>query len=158
MWLRFDYCLLGLASVALWIGALLAPIKEVSLSIPFPTAYVTGPSYGYEVAEEGWLGPIELAVGWYANIPLFVCLARMLAGRRPGRIWTVTALGLAATALIPHLHIDIEYATVWAICSGPALWLWLACFAPVVVAEFALPCAESRSLRTTVQTAKVASD
>jgi hypothetical protein len=107
--------LCGLTALLLWCAALFAD--------------------GWRFALIGWLGPLFLAPGWYANIPFAINLIRCLRGLRPG-IWSASiGVGLAATALMPMRVTDFvpendggsaPYWTDWAdLAHATVLWLWL---------------------------------
>lgn len=87
--------------------------------------------YGYHLALWGWLGPLELNIAWYANIPLLVTVARILLGKRPHpRVTLVTTL-IALDALVPAAWFDFEVSGQFRaiFLSGPAVWVWLGAFA-----------------------------
>jgi hypothetical protein len=73
-----------------------------------------------------------LAPGWFANIPLAMCLRRMLAGIEPRSRTASVALITAATAFLPHGMYDIEWGNIlWSSFRGPAIWLWFGAVAVV---------------------------
>jgi hypothetical protein len=55
----------GWAALLLWCAALFAPISDDG-------------SRGWVLAVFGWLGPLGLAPGWYANIPFAINLTGAL--------------------------------------------------------------------------------
>src|SRR5215831_16721813 len=73
--------LFALVALILWCTALFAPISAVPLagsSSRFNDPYFHNPYSGWVLAVFGWLGPLGLAPGWYANIPLAMGLNRCL--------------------------------------------------------------------------------
>jgi hypothetical protein len=59
--------LLGLLALLLWCAALFAPFHLELTGFPYTKFSSEG---GWLLALLGWLGPLGLAPGWYANIPL----------------------------------------------------------------------------------------
>jgi hypothetical protein len=130
----------GLAALALWCAALFAPI-----SIGHPEW-----GGGWVFAAGGWLGPLALAFGWYANIPFAIDLIRcFVAGMRPGLLTSSFTAALAATALLPYRTLAPGWTPIklpngqhafwiWEyIPRGPSLWLWFSAIALVWLAALA---------------------
>jgi hypothetical protein len=119
--------LLGLVALLLWFAALFAPMR-LELAGPFYNVDFQ-PFLGWRLASYGWLGPLGLAPGWYANIPLAISLIQCLRGRPPGRRLAWVGLAVAATALAPFWYFGFAGSfRSWYVVRGPALWLWLSAF------------------------------
>jgi hypothetical protein len=114
-------------SSALWIAALFAPCVQVIHGTPTPLR-------GYRLALFGWLGPLELSIAWFANLPYFYCCMKLLRGNAPSRRAATVALLVALTALLPQLAYSEVFGWTKASLAGPAIWLWLTAF----VINFAL--------------------
>jgi hypothetical protein len=57
-------------------------------SLPLPAAYnENGVTHGFDVLALGWLGPLMLHFGWFANLLLPVAMATFLFGAAPSRSW-----------------------------------------------------------------------
>jgi hypothetical protein len=128
--------LLAFVAAVLWTAALFAPFYDVAFydRDTATVAFVFGTRLktGWWLALWGWLGPFVFAPGWFANIPLAKCLARMLTGREPRRQTASAALIIAATALLPHGLYDFTMGNfLWSTFQGPAIWIWLGAFAVV---------------------------
>ena len=117
----------GLAVAAIWFASLACPFQSAG-----GYGQVAGEGgRGYLLALWGWLGPLEGAVAWYGNLPLGLCILRLLRGRTPGRRSALIGLCLAGTVLLPHFIYDFEtdgrlHAEIY---FGAAVWLWLLAFA-----------------------------
>jgi hypothetical protein len=124
---------LGLLALLLWCAALFAPIHQELTGSPYTKL---GSFSGWELALDGWLGPLSLAPGWYANIPFAISLIRCLRGRPPGRWLALIGLAIAATALAPYWASGFMTGFMfrgWFIVRGPALWLWLSAYVLVLI-------------------------
>jgi len=100
----------------------------------------------WRLAAFGWLGPLILAPGWFANIPWAVCLVRMFLGEPPANQTAWVAAILAASALLPDALFDWKSVRVmWFVFWGPALLLWLSAHAIVWLAMF-----EGQKTETTI--------
>jgi len=131
--------LLALAAASLWIAALFAPIRHVALDPRDAEQAMFGsqPFAAFRLAVVGWLGPLILAPGWFANIPFAICLVRMFLGKPPGNRMAWVAAILAATALLPNALFDWRSVRVMGfVFWGPALLLWLSAHAIVWLAMF----------------------
>lgn len=63
-----------------------------AISLPLPAAYVGDRvTYGFDVLGLGWLGPLMLHFGWFANLVLPVAMAAFLFGAAPSRSWPQVA-------------------------------------------------------------------
>jgi hypothetical protein len=118
--------LLGLLALLLWCAALFAPYHLELTGFPYTELSSVS---GWQLVLLGWLGPLSLAPGWYANIPFAISLIRFLRGRPPGRrLLALIGLAIAATALAPFWASGLMTGFMWRgwfVLRGPALWLWL---------------------------------
>ena len=115
---------------ALWIGALVTPdVATCAYGQPLWAP-------GYVTLVTGWAGPLMMfwhpsfgMFAWYANLLLWVCMARMLTGHAPPLPYAVPGLMLALTALAP-LYFYSEARGEDPLCGrGPGFWLWISAFA-----------------------------
>ena len=123
-----NYRLAFVIVLLLYVGALLAPARQIKSASRYERLQVTNVK-GWELARFGWMGPLGLTFGWYANFPLVVCAARMLRGRSPGWGLARVAGVLAASSLLPFgIYSEVD-GMHRGYVRGPAVWLWLAAFA-----------------------------
>lgn len=114
--LRMQLFVAALLAVSFWLMSLFADVQ-----IYGPGRSMVG---GWFLLAVGWFaGPLSLSVAWYANIPLFVCLWRMLLGRLPNFWLASIALSIALSSLLPMLM-----GNMVTLVRGPGVWLWLASF------------------------------
>jgi len=123
-------------TLVLWLAALFAPCSQVISASRFVLQQVIA-FRGYRLAALGWLGPLSFSFAWYANIPYFYCVWKLLRGQSPPRRISLIALCLGLTALLPHAIYSEVDGWHRAHFSGPAIWLWLAAYA--INLAFAIP-------------------
>jgi hypothetical protein len=99
---------------------------------------------GWRLASLGWLGPLELCFAWFANIPLIICVVKMLRGSSPKQLTAVITSCLALSVLLPQLIWQPADGWHTGHLYGAAVWLWLAAFGVVVLASML---SESRDLK-----------
>ncbi len=77
-------------------GVLAVGLYAASLALPAATGPGWEHTRGWDILLLGWMGPLELQFGWFAN-PLVAALATtLIAGRR---VWAWPAAATAALAL-----------------------------------------------------------
>ena len=114
--------------VLLYAGALFAPARQIKSKSHYEREEVTHLP-GWRVAELGWIGPLGLTFGWYANFPLFVGMSRMARGRSPGRGLSRFGGLLALSSLLPFAVYSEVDGWHRGYVRGLAVWLWLGAFA-----------------------------
>jgi hypothetical protein len=75
----------ALVAALLWVAALFAPVRDIDLNYGISPFFVGFPFGGWRLALFGWLGPLVLAPGWFANLLLAKSLYRMFKGTAPGK-------------------------------------------------------------------------
>lgn len=121
----------GLSILVLFSAALLSPsFQYMNAGRTLGESLEVGK--GWQLAAFGWIGPIGLCFAWFANIPLVVCVLKMLRGRPPGRRVSMVAACLALSVLLPHLILSFADGWHTGYLRGPAVWLWLSCFGIVL--------------------------
>jgi hypothetical protein len=94
---------------------------------------------GWRLASLGWLGPLELCFAWFANLPLIVCVVRMLRGKSPNRPVAIATACLALSVLLPQRIWQPADGWHTGHFHGAAIWLWLSCFGVVLLASIKKP-------------------
>lgn len=123
----------GVIVVALYALAFVAPgYQSISAGSIIPKSDDFIP--GWRLAILGWLGPLELCFAWFANVPFFFCLMKMLRGRFPNRRFAIGTGGLAFSVLLPQLVYQPADGWHTGHLHGPAVWVWLSCVGITVFA------------------------
>jgi hypothetical protein len=136
----------AIAALATWIVANPLRCAQVTTASQY-VPQATEAMHGYRLAIWGWLGPLGLSVAWYAQIPFFYCVWNLFHGRARWRA-SMVALGLAATALLPHTIYSEVDGWHRAYFIGPAIWVWLSAFAIAMAATGILArTAENKQLK-----------
>jgi hypothetical protein len=91
-------------------------------------------NYGWWMLALGWLGIFGLNFAWFANFLVFMFWYKFFCGRVPGMRATLITSLLALSALGPYFLLDLEYDGRFhpELFRGPAVWIWLLSFAPVL--------------------------
>ncbi len=120
---------IGVVSLLMWIAALALPV-ETDCGVPHATQ-------GYIILEGGWIGPLDLQFGWFANPFMLWVTGRLLFDRRPGVLPSLIGLGLALSALAWKTTPRGDAPGRDTICAWhTGFYLWIAC--AVVLAIVAL--------------------
>ena len=90
---------------------------------------------GWRLASLGWLGPLELCFAWFANLPLIICVVKMLRGKSPKPPTAVITACLALSVLLPQRIWQPADGWHTGHFHGPAIWLWLSCFTVILLAS-----------------------
>ena len=130
------------------IVAVLIGLFWLSLSQDAVLVCAGTPMRGSQIAQVGWMGPIALQFGWYANIGLAWTIPQLLSRRRISG-WSagvaILSLVVALTALgWQNIPSDVAYNshTVCGFTTG--FYLWIACLALGAVATTTLAVADKR--------------
>ncbi len=99
---------------------------------------------GWRLAILGWLGPLEFCFAWFANLPLIICVVKMLRGKSPKQLTAAITACLALSVLLPQRIWQPADGWHTGHLYGAAVWLWLATFAVVVLASMQ---SDSRELK-----------
>jgi hypothetical protein len=114
-----------------------------TVSIFLPAVWVDNYSFGAApqfgggaMLMLGALGPLMGTVAWYANLPLGVMVLSLLDNRAPLISVSIVSAALAASALLGFQMPGFREGAD----GGPAhflvgAWLWLAAFAPPLIAS-----------------------
>ena len=114
----------AILSMGLWLAALVGRF-DVYL-------HGFGYNYGWFLLVLGWIGPLELSFAWFANIPYLICIYQLLRGQIPRTNMVLGSCALASTALVPHFELDKDGRFHPVLFWGPAVWLWLLAFIPIL--------------------------
>jgi hypothetical protein len=115
-------------SMALWVVSLFARVDSYRAYSP------PGYNYGWWMLVMGWLGPFGFNFAWFGNFLLFMFWYKFFVGRTLGMPATLITLVLILSALCPFFIFDFVYDGRFhpEFFRGPAVWLWLLSFAPVL--------------------------
>ena len=98
-------------------------------SLPLPAAHVGNRvTYGFDVLMLGWLGPLMLHFGWFANLLLPLAMAAFLFGAAPSRSgpqivgWLILLCGLNSLVWV-DLYSDGSTKPIELHGSGYYLWM-----------------------------------
>lgn len=135
------YRWLALVSAALWFGALALPALVTPIEGEWGDAMALQNVYGWELLLLGWAAPLQVAqksFAWFAN-PLWLwCVWWMWNGRAPNPWVTVVGPFIALTGLAPiHIEFGDDHGVNGRSHPGVGAYVWVAAFAPVVVARMA---------------------
>jgi len=86
---------------------------------------------GWRLASLGWLGPLELCFAWFANLPLIICVVKILRGKSPRPPTAVITACLGLSVLLPQRIWQPADGWHTGHLYGTAVWPWLAGFGVV---------------------------
>lgn len=105
--------------------------------------------YGFEIFMFGWLGPLGLAFGWYANIILIFALYYLGSNLKYSAILSSLGFLLALSSLLfKKMFLDERWAPYsdvveWSI----GFYLWLLCFLVLAIGSSYLRFMENNALK-----------